>query len=317
MLAFGGAIGSFMNVVVYRCPRGRSIVHPGSQCPTCGHAIRAWDNVPVLAWLWLRGRCRDCQVAISVRYPIIEGVVALLFASLGWVEVLNAGGGVAVATIAPTFDEPWPLSWRCGLWAFHLLMLCTLLIAGLIRFDGLRVPRRVWYPAVVVGLAGPMIWPWLLPGVPRFGFSQASFMARTQHAMSTLFVVAVILILLWLARSRKRHLTSWVAQAIDSPLALFVVLSLFLGLSPGVMITTVSMVLSVAASRVHGRPLSGELFAVGVVWGWIAGWPWLCHTFPLLGPAASYSQVAWLACGGAVVIGLLALVDHAKNGVAR
>jgi leader peptidase (prepilin peptidase)/N-methyltransferase len=76
----GLLIGSFLNVVVWRVPRGESVAHPPSACPGCGHAIRARDNVPVLSWLLLRGRCRDCGTPISARYPAVELGTAVLFA---------------------------------------------------------------------------------------------------------------------------------------------------------------------------------------------------------------------------------------------
>src|SRR4051812_14959524 len=78
----GLAVGSFLNVVVHRVPAGRSIVHPASACPGCDHPIRARHNVPVLSWLWLRGRCADCRMPISVRYPLVELVTGLLFAAV-------------------------------------------------------------------------------------------------------------------------------------------------------------------------------------------------------------------------------------------
>jgi leader peptidase (prepilin peptidase) / N-methyltransferase len=77
---FGLLIGSFVNVVVWRVPRGESIVRPPSACPACGHAIRRRDNVPVISWLVLRGRCRDCRAPISRRYPLVELATGLLFA---------------------------------------------------------------------------------------------------------------------------------------------------------------------------------------------------------------------------------------------
>lgn len=84
----GAMIGSFLNVVVWRVPRGESVVTSPSACPACGHRIRPWDNVPVLAWLWLRGRCRDCRAPISIRYPLVEATTAVLFLlvvlRLGW-----------------------------------------------------------------------------------------------------------------------------------------------------------------------------------------------------------------------------------------
>jgi leader peptidase (prepilin peptidase) / N-methyltransferase len=81
--AFGAAIGSFVNVLAYRLPRRESIVKPRSRCPHCETQIAAYDNIPVLSWLLLRGRCRHCQAPISVRYPIVEALTALLFVGVG------------------------------------------------------------------------------------------------------------------------------------------------------------------------------------------------------------------------------------------
>ncbi|HYO39377.1 MAG TPA: prepilin peptidase [Nocardioidaceae bacterium] len=79
----GLVVGSFLNVVIHRVPEGLSVVRPGSACPDCGHPVRARDNVPVLSWLLLRGRCRDCGSAISARYPLVELVTAALFVLVG------------------------------------------------------------------------------------------------------------------------------------------------------------------------------------------------------------------------------------------
>lgn len=80
----GLAVGSFLNVVVWRVPRGESVVTPASACPRCGHAIRRRDNVPVLSWLVLRGRCRDCRAPIAARYPLVEASTGVLFALTAW-----------------------------------------------------------------------------------------------------------------------------------------------------------------------------------------------------------------------------------------
>jgi leader peptidase (prepilin peptidase) / N-methyltransferase len=79
LAAAGGlAVGSFLNVVAWRLPRGESLVAPGSRCPGCDHAVRPYDNVPVLSWLVLHGRCRDCRARISARYPLVEATTAVL-----------------------------------------------------------------------------------------------------------------------------------------------------------------------------------------------------------------------------------------------
>jgi leader peptidase (prepilin peptidase)/N-methyltransferase len=80
----GACVGSFLNVVIYRLPLGQSIVSPGSRCPSCGRPIRAWENVPILGYLWLRGRCAGCGARISWRYPLVETLTALGYAAIAW-----------------------------------------------------------------------------------------------------------------------------------------------------------------------------------------------------------------------------------------
>src|SRR4051794_14370680 len=86
----GLLIGSFLNVVAYRLPRGESLVKPRSRCTSCGEEVRPYDNVPVLSWLMLRGRCRHCGESISARYPAVELVTAIVFAAVVVVRGLDA-----------------------------------------------------------------------------------------------------------------------------------------------------------------------------------------------------------------------------------
>ncbi len=96
---FGSMIGSFLNVVVYRVPAGRSVVSPPSACGSCGNQLRAVDNVPVLSWLALRGRCRTCGSVISVRYPLVELGTALLFTGVSFRFVPGVFDGAVVGTL--------------------------------------------------------------------------------------------------------------------------------------------------------------------------------------------------------------------------
>ncbi len=102
---FGTLWGSFANVCIYRWPptdahpNGRSVVHPGSHCGVCGHAVRWYDNVPILSWLWLRGKCRDCGTGFSARYLLVEAVTGALFAAAWWFAV------VARAPLEPIDDR--------------------------------------------------------------------------------------------------------------------------------------------------------------------------------------------------------------------
>jgi leader peptidase (prepilin peptidase)/N-methyltransferase len=137
----GGAVGSFLNVVAYRLPRRLSIVGPRSLCPSCGSRIAAHDNVPILSWLWLRGRCRSCRSPISIRYPVVEALTATLF--------------VAVAARADGAAEL----------VAGLVLVSTLVAVAAIDLDHRVVPNRILLPAA---LAGVVIWALLdadrLPG---------------------------------------------------------------------------------------------------------------------------------------------------------
>jgi leader peptidase (prepilin peptidase)/N-methyltransferase len=134
--AIGLVVGSFLNVVTYRLPAGRSLASPGSSCPHCAAPIRAWDNVPVLSWLVLGGRCRSCQAPISWQYPAVELITGGLFAAVGarfpWSPLelallvfVAAGVVVAVIDIRERVI-PTKVVWAAGLTGLGLLALASL-----------------------------------------------------------------------------------------------------------------------------------------------------------------------------------------------
>ncbi|MGI6355625.1 MAG: prepilin peptidase [Lentisphaeria bacterium] len=90
VFCLGCIVGSFLNVVVWRVPRGESLLHPPSHCPRCGHVIRPWENIPILSWLFLRGKCSQCHLPISIRYPLGEAAAGILFLAV-WVQLLRRG----------------------------------------------------------------------------------------------------------------------------------------------------------------------------------------------------------------------------------
>ena len=137
----GLAIGSFLNVVIYRVPAGRSIIAPASACPTCGSSIRAYDNVPVLSWLMLRGKCRDCAAPISARYPLVEIGTGLFFAA---VVVLFAPAILAAPHTRGIIGGFLVLA------AFLYLAAVSVALA-LIDMDVHKLPNAIVLPAYAVG----------------------------------------------------------------------------------------------------------------------------------------------------------------------
>src|SRR5688500_20051481 len=90
VFAFGSIVGSFLNVVIYRVPNEESIVFPNSACPKCKTAIKPYDNIPMVSWLMLGGKCRSCKAPISARYPAVELLTGVIFAVVFWQIGLNA-----------------------------------------------------------------------------------------------------------------------------------------------------------------------------------------------------------------------------------
>lgn len=131
----GMVVGSFLNVCIYRLPREESLVYPGSHCPGCGAPIKPYDNIPILSYLLLKGRCRICQKRISVRYPLVEALT----------------GGVALA-----------LALRYG-WSHEtlifFLLTCSLIVVSFIDLDYQIIPNSITYPGIPMGVAASFLLP--------------------------------------------------------------------------------------------------------------------------------------------------------------
>lgn len=128
--AFAGLLaGSFLNVVAYRLPRRESLVRPGSHCPACEAPVRPWDNVPVLSWLLLRGRCRNCGERISPRYPLVEALTAAL----------------AVAVVALRWEEP-------DIW-LGLALVAVLVPTAVIDLDHRIIPNTLMAAGAIAAVA--------------------------------------------------------------------------------------------------------------------------------------------------------------------
>lgn len=130
---FGLIFGSFANVLIWRVPRGESVVKPGSHCPSCGRPIQALDNIPIVSWLVLRGRCRDCGEPIDVRYPAVEALSGLL-----WLAAGLAFGPTPRTLAAVAF--------------FYLL-----LVLAFIDLDTMRLPNVFVAALAAIGAAGALL----------------------------------------------------------------------------------------------------------------------------------------------------------------
>lgn len=125
---FGLIVGSFLNVVAYRVPAGRSVVTPRSACPSCGHEIRARDNIPVVSWFLLRGRCRDCARPISPRYPSVEAATAGLFFAVPY--------GVGADWAIPAY----------------LAFVAVTVVLTLTDLDHKLIPNRILFPGTAIAV---------------------------------------------------------------------------------------------------------------------------------------------------------------------
>src|SRR5215475_4357086 len=120
----GGVIGSFLNVVIHRVPLEESIVFPNSSCPKCRAAIRAYDNIPIISYLVLRGRCRSCGVRISPRYPAVEALTAALFALVTWQDGLS-------------FTLPFDLAFSASIVALIFIDASHMILPNVITYPGI------------------------------------------------------------------------------------------------------------------------------------------------------------------------------------
>lgn len=168
---WGAMLGSFINVVVHRVPLGASIVTTPSRCPTCGTSIRPYDNVPVLGWLWLGGRCRSCREPIAATYPLVEAGCGAI------VMVLAASELVAGGRWLPAYAGEYPIGidrlfrgdwWLLATCCLHASVALTIVTWSLLDGEGYRVPSSRLLVAIALALAAvsaipaarlPAVWP--------------------------------------------------------------------------------------------------------------------------------------------------------------
>lgn len=152
----GASLGSFANVVAWRMPRGMSFTSGRSHCPHCGQPVRSYDNIPIVSWLILRGRCRDCASPIPIRYWAAEVLFGAILLGVYLVEVRSGGANLpdnpapaAVDLITLFSRPPWPI---LAVAAWHAVLLCLLATAGLMRSMDRSPPVLYWFLCRITGL---------------------------------------------------------------------------------------------------------------------------------------------------------------------
>jgi prepilin signal peptidase PulO-like enzyme (type II secretory pathway) len=309
LTVLGGVVGSFINVVVYRLPAGMSLSRPGSRCPRCGAKIRWLDNIPVLGWLKLRGRCRNCREAISSRYPIIELLTALMFLGLAWVEPLADARNLPdrlgfVASGESQFLLGWS-DWQLwAVYAYQLFLLCGLECAMLLEYDGHGIAKRLTLPVWLVGLAAPLASVQLRP-VAAFQAIVDQLESQTMllSLVDGLAGLAVGLVLGMLA-SPIAQLGPSGRQGVRTLLFASTSTGLYLGWQAGSMLMVFAAVVFAAITvyRPAWRRLERVPFA-GLLWigslAWIVGWRWIVGHDVRMAAGASGEL---LAASGAIVL---------------
>ena len=153
-LCIGASIGSFLNVVIYRLPRGRRLLWPPSACAACKTRLAGKDNIPIYSWLKLGGRCRSCGAAVSARYPVVEAIIAGIFVLFYYRELLSGGQNLPVRQPNLYNGVVWILLYTkwdmVSIYFFHMILFTLLFAWAMINFDKFRVPR--YSVALCVGI---------------------------------------------------------------------------------------------------------------------------------------------------------------------
>lgn len=161
----GSVIGSFLNVVIHRVPRGESIVFPNSACPKCGSAIKPYDNLPIVSWLLLRGKCRNCKEPIAWRYPAVEALTGLIF--------LLVYSQIGLTVFLPV----------------ALIFAAVMVSLVFIDAEHMILPNVITYPlfvfAILVRIIYPLVW-------PNFAFADMLYWPATYFAGSPAWIVSLV-----------------------------------------------------------------------------------------------------------------------------
>ncbi len=201
LFAFGSCIGSFLNVVIYRLPRDKSIVTPPSSCPSCNKRIQFYDNIPLVSWLMLRARCRYCKAKISPRYFIVELSTAVMF--VGVYALFFIVGLRRFDGNQPTWE-----SFLAGQWLFYLacmILLSAFLAASAIDLELWVIPISLCWFVTIVGIAASMAAPFVMDAATIRAYRIFPQASAVTGAMAAGGAVGLVISLIGLATGKIKR----------------------------------------------------------------------------------------------------------------
>jgi leader peptidase (prepilin peptidase)/N-methyltransferase len=194
----GLAFGSFLNVCLSRWPAGESVIKPRSHCRNCDHTLEWWENLPVVSWVFLRGRCRNCRGWIGWRYPVVELAVAGLWAQTAWryvgwaVDPNESSKVVHLALLAA---------------AGKMILYWLVLALAVLDAEDLWLPDWLTYPGILIGTAYSLLPYYIIDRLPLFGIRRASVGGLAIRSLFASLAAALLILLIrwiyWLVRHRE------------------------------------------------------------------------------------------------------------------
>lgn len=308
-IALGATIGSFLNVVVYRLPRGESVMFRRSHCPKCGTNIKGRDNVPIFGWLMLSGHCRSCHASISARYPIVELTSAIIFLMLFFVELISGGINIPIREPNSYRGVVWILLYTkwdlLGLYLYHCLGLSILLTYALIDFDRQRVGLSAKVATAIMLIAPTLVWPHFHPVPVWVASSDWLPVPWLEPAMQCLvgglMGVALGAFVKLSVGSKKPDLASPVQ--IYSSLA---IVGVTLGWQAVVSVTLIALLMRLVVLALTHRQFTFHPFTLLVLAASVThliSWRWSSETLSPWWPSHTTTPLGWVA----VAVGLLVL----------
>jgi leader peptidase (prepilin peptidase)/N-methyltransferase len=337
----GTAVGSFLNVCIYRIPHEKSLFWPGSCCSTCFQPIRWYNNLPLVSYLFLRGRCRKCRAPFSSRYFFIELGTGLAFVALFYLEIIRNLHSFALLEREQFFVSYGVIPWQGWVvFCFHAALLGFLIVTTFTDIDHMEIPLSITVTGMVVGLIGSVLWPWPFPNtmadpvwikvlgpmaMPRTGLYPwpvwhtlpewmplgsrlAGLATGLAGVLAGMAVLRAIAFLFWIGRGKEglgigdADLMMMVGAFLGWQV---VVVAFFVSVFPALAFGILQLVLRGEKPMPFGPSLAAGTVITWLCWSWIAP-----HLHPVLSDGL---VLALLAGAGAVCFFVLSLLFRLRG----